>query len=98
MKYFIVLLHYTRPVEEVAEVTPEHRLYLDEGYKRGWFLASGRRNPPVGGVIVARAPEREDLAAFLANDPFALRGVARHELIEFDPVKRHPEMAKFFEA
>jgi uncharacterized protein YciI len=98
VNYFIVLLHYTRPIEEVSAVTPDHRAYLDEGYTRGWFLASGRRNPPVGGVLIARAPSIGELAAYLANDPFALRGVAHHELIEFDPVKRHPDYAKFFES
>lgn len=98
MKYFVVLLHYTRPLEEVAPVTPEHRAFLDQGYDQGWFLVSGRRNPPVGGVIIARAPSREDLEALLAGDPFAVHGVARHECLEFDPVKRHPEYAKFFEA
>jgi uncharacterized protein YciI len=96
VKFFVVLIHYTEPLETVAAVTPAHREFLDEGYARGWFLASGRRNPPVGGVLIARAPDRESLEALLARDPFLLQEVARHELIEFDPVKRHPDYAQFF--
>lgn len=98
MKYFVVLIRYTKPMDEVAKVTPDHRLFLDKGYKSDWFLASGRQNPPQGGVLIARAPSREELLALLAEDPFAVHEVATHEVIEFDPVKRHPEFAKFFEA
>lgn len=98
MKYFVVLIDYTRPIEEVAEVTADHRAFLDQGYEKGWFLASGPRNPRDGGLLISRAPSREELQALLADDPFVLKEVARHQLIEFDPVKRHGDYAAFFEA
>ncbi len=98
MNYFVVLIHYTRPMDEVAKVTPDHRAFLDQGYEKGWFLASGRRNPPTGGVLIARAPSVKELEDLLGKDPFVVQAVASHELIEFDPVKRHPEYAAFFES
>ncbi len=96
MKYFIINLTYLVPLEKVADVVGEHRAFLDEGYKRGWFLASGPQNPKLGGLLIARAPSREDLDALLANDPFKLKEICSYGFIEFDPVKRHPEMGAFF--
>lgn len=98
MKYFVVLIHYTQPIDTVATVTADHRAFLDRGYEKGWFLASGPRHPPVGGILLCRAPARDELEALLADDPFVVKDVARHEVIEFDPVKRHGDYAAFFEA
>ena len=30
----------------------EHRLYLDKNFTLGNFIIAGRRNPPIGGVIL----------------------------------------------
>ena len=98
MKYFIVEYTYLKPLEDILDVVQEHRRHLDEGYEKGWFLASGPQNPKDGGLLVARSPDRADLEEFLARDPFVLKGAAKPRVIEFDPVKRHPKMAQFFEA
>lgn len=96
LKYFIIDYHYLVPFEKVAENVADHRAHLDEGYAKGWFLASGPQNPKTGGLLIARAPERSDLDAFFARDPFVTRKIAEPRVIEFEPVKRHPEFAAFF--
>lgn len=96
MKFFIISLDYLVPMERVAEVVTEHRRFLDAGYERGWFLASGPRNPKTGGMIVARAPSREALEAFLKDDPFQAQGIAAYHFVEFEPVKTHSTYADFF--
>lgn len=98
LKYFVLELTYLAPLDKVAEGVVEHRAHLDLGYQRGWLLASGPQNPKVGGVVIARAPERADLEAFIAQDPFVINKIASYRFIEFEPVKRHPEMAGFFTA
>lgn len=97
MIYFIILIEYLVPVEDVRLVTPSHREWLVAGYEKGWFLASGPQAPPEGGVIVARAPTLEDLERFMAHDPFVQKKVARHRFVQFDPVKKHPVLGGFFE-
>ena len=87
---FVVLLHYSQPLEVIDGLLDAHRRYLDDNYARGVFLASGRRMPRTGGVILARAAGREVLAAILAEDPFARAGAASYEIIEFLPGKVAP--------
>ena len=97
MKYFVVMLKYLVPMEKINEVVGRHREFLDQGYERGWFLASGPQNPKVGGLIIARAPSQADLEKFLANDPFQKESIASATMTEFEPVKRHGEMGLYFE-
>lgn len=97
MQFFVIMIEYTVPIEEVRVVTPDHREWLTAGYEKGWFLASGPQNPPEGGLIVARAPDRASIESFMAHDPFVTRKVARHQFVEFDPVKKHPVLGGFFE-
>ena len=98
MKFFIIEYQYRVSLERVAEVVEEHRAHLQTGYDQGWFLASGPQNPKTGGLVIARAPELGDIEEFLSRDPFITNGIAEPRIIEFEPVKRHPEMASFFTA
>jgi uncharacterized protein YciI len=80
---FIVTLTYTVPLESVDEVLPAHVGWLEEQYAAGALLASGRRVPRTGGVLLARAEDRAALDALLATDPFHKAGVADYEVLEF---------------
>lgn len=92
---YLLLVHYTQPMDKVNAVTPDHRAYLDRFYASGELLVSGRRNPPSGGVLVGHFKDRAAAEAFVANDPFFTAGVARYEIIEFAPVKRAPEVEAY---
>jgi len=48
-------------------------------------VAWARRSPPVGGVLVATAPDRQTLDRVLASDPYVQAGVASPEVVEFQP-------------
>ncbi len=87
---FIVTLTYLKPVEEVDVLMPGHIEWLDQGYADGLFVASGRRVPRTGGVIVARSGEEAALRAFLERDPFAVHGAARFDVVEFNATKTAP--------
>ena len=80
---FIVTLTYLKPVEEVDALMPGHLAWLDQGYADGLFVASGRRVPRTGGVILARSGDAAGLDAFLAEDPFVIHGAARCDVVEF---------------
>lgn len=87
---FIVTLTYLKPVEDVDALMPGHIEWLDQGYADGLFVASGRRIPRTGGVIVARSGDEAALRDFLARDPFAIHGAARFDVVEFTATKTAP--------
>ncbi len=82
---FIVLLTYTKPLEVVDDYLEAHVKYLKEQYKEGNFIASGRKIPRDGGVILSKLDSKEKLQEVLAKDPFKLANVANYEIIEFVP-------------
>lgn len=82
---FAVLMHYEKPLQEVDAVRAEHVDYLERQAAQGAILAWGRRDPPVGGLFIAAAPDRATLEAALSEDPYVTSGVARPEIVEFRP-------------
>ncbi|WP_461209793.1 YciI family protein [Desulfocurvus sp. DL9XJH121] len=89
---FIVTLTYKAPLETVDAHLEAHRAFLRAQYDCGMFLASGPRNPRVGGVILARAESLEALMAVLAQDPFNSNQVADYDVTEFAPVMTCAEL------
>ena len=87
---FIVTLTYLKTVEEVDALMTGHIEWLDEGYASGLFVASGRRVPRTGGVILARSGDEKWLMDTLAADPFAIHGAARFDVVEFTATKTAP--------
>jgi uncharacterized protein YciI len=87
---FIVTLTYLKPVEEVDALMHDHVEWLKKGYADGLFIASGRRVPRTGGVILARSGDEQALRATLAADPFAIHGAARFDVVEFTPSMTAP--------
>jgi len=87
---FIVTLTYLKPVEEVDALMRDHVAWLETGYADGLFIASGRRVPRTGGVILARSGDAQALHETLARDPFVIHGAARCEVVEFTPSMTAP--------
>ncbi len=82
---FILSLIYIKPLEEVDVLLEEHVIYLKEEYALGNFLASGRKVPRTGGVILARGASREEIETIIKLDPFHRHGIAEYEITEFCP-------------
>lgn len=78
---FILSLTYTAPLSEVDAHIEPHLAWVAGGYDSGTFLASGRKEPRTGGVILAQG-ERSQLEAFVATDPFVLADVADYEITQ----------------
>lgn len=83
--FFVVLIHYTAPLAAVDAIRPAHIEHLERYAREGVFHAWARRDPPAGGVLVAAAPDRETLDAIVAQDPYVHAGVARAEIVAFNP-------------
>ncbi|MEU7577195.1 YciI family protein [Streptomyces sp. NPDC041068] len=94
---FILELTYTAPVSAVDEHLEAHVAWLDEQYETGVFIASGRKNPRDGGVIIAVADDRARIEEVTAADPFAVAGVCAYRITEFYATKTAPELAPYRE-
>lgn len=92
---FVVLMNYIKPLDVVDEYLAEHRNYLEQGYQKNCFVASGPRNPRTGGIIISQLKDKQELEALLKQDPFVVKGIANYEIIDFNPVKYHTEFASF---
>ncbi|MGF1803739.1 YciI family protein [Aliivibrio sifiae] len=84
---FVVSLTYICEMSDVEKYLDEHIKYLDNQYELGHFIASGRKVPRVGGVILATVNSIDILNKILADDPFNKHGVAEYDVIEFIPTK-----------
>ncbi|WP_118973190.1 YciI family protein [Taibaiella koreensis] len=80
---FIVDLQYLAPLETIDAALEAHVRFLDEGYASGYFIASGRKEPRTGGIILAVASDKAQLESFLRDDPFYREGLARYTITEF---------------
>ena len=90
---FIVSLTYISEMSEVDKYLEAHIEYLNKYYELGIFIASGRKVPRTGGIILAQAESRSELEKILNNDPFKINNLANYELTEFVPTKTIPELA-----
>lgn len=78
---FILSLTYKAPLEKADEQMQGHMAWLKQGYDDGHFIASGRKVPRTGGVILARG-ERSAIETFCAADPFVTHAIADYEITE----------------
>jgi uncharacterized protein YciI len=69
----------------------EHVKFLQKYYKQNVFVASGRKVPRTGGIILALAESREKLDAILSEDPFFIHKLAEFKVTEFQTSQTHPD-------
>jgi len=91
---FIINLHYIVPLEKLDAYMTEHVKYLQKYYKQNVFVASGRKVPRTGGIILALAPSREALDDIIHEDPFYIHQLAEFTVIEFLTSQSHPALKK----
>jgi uncharacterized protein YciI len=71
--------------------------FLKEHYAAGRFLASGRKVPRDGGIILALGESKEAVEAIVKQDPFVARGLADYRIIEFRLSQRAENIAELLE-
>lgn len=93
----IAISKYLKPAAEIDQYRPEHHKYIKPLFEAGILLVSGRQNPPIGAVIIAKIESRDEFQKILANDPFVKAGVAEYTITEFTPVFYHESFARMTE-
>ncbi|WP_030554054.1 YciI family protein [Streptomyces exfoliatus] len=94
---FVLELTYTAPVERADALLGAHVEWLDAQYAAGVFIASGRKNPRDGGVILAAGVDRAEIERIAAADPFSVEGVCAYRITEFHATKTAAELATYRE-
>ena len=82
---FVAVSDYQVMLEEIDAHLDEHRVWALEQYAAGRMLASGRRTPPVGGVLIFRAESQSAAEVLVATDPFVGRGFTDYTVYAFTP-------------
>ncbi|MFC8916515.1 hypothetical protein E2C00_21950 [Streptomyces sp. WAC05374] len=90
---FVLELTYTGPLERVDELLADHVAWLDTHYASGLFLASGRKNPRDGGIILATGADRALIDEITASDPLVTGGVCAYRVTEFIATRTAPALA-----
>lgn len=84
-------------MSQIDKYLDAHIEYLDRNYERGVFIASGRKVPRSGGIILAKARNRSELEETLNDDPFKIHNLADYELTEFVPTKAATEFSSLIQ-
>lgn len=82
----IIELTYIKPISDVEQFLEPHIQFLDKYYDQGIFIASGRKVPRDGGVILAMT-DKAHAAEIIKEDPFYQQKIAEYRLVEFVPSK-----------
>nr|WP_297916183.1 YciI family protein [uncultured Allomuricauda sp.] len=89
---FIINLTYTSKLEKIDQLLEAHAKFHDAHYKSGHFLASGRKVPRTGGIILSDVSSKSALEKIIEEDPFKQNKLAAYEIIEFVPSKTRKEL------
>lgn len=89
---FIINLNYIVPLEKLDAHMTEHVKYLHKYYKQNVFVASGRKVPRTGGIILALAKSKEEVDQIIIEDPFYIHKLAEFTVTEFLTSQHHPDL------
>ena len=81
---YLLLVSYTKPVEEVAPFVPSHAEWVNKYFKQGLFLMAGPKKNKFGGAILTKSIDRNELNKIIAEDSFITGGVAEYQIVDFD--------------
>lgn len=91
---FIIDLNYIVPLETLDSHMKAHMTFLHKYYKLNLFLASGRKVPRTGGIILCLAKTREEVDQIMSEDPFVKYRAAEYKVTEFLTSQSHADLKK----
>ncbi|MGF0131373.1 YciI family protein [Dietzia cinnamea] len=92
---FIITSRYLKSFEMDDPTLREHLEFVNKHYDDGTFVAFGSRKPRVGGLIIARGTDGDEMRALMKDDPFVREGIAEYEFQECQLSKAtHPDLVE----
>jgi uncharacterized protein YciI len=89
---FIIDLKYIVPLEQLDAHMTDHVKFLRKYYKKNIFVASGRKVPRTGGIILSLTKSKEEVEQIIAEDPFYIHKLAEFTITEFLTSQYHPDL------
>jgi uncharacterized protein YciI len=89
---FVIDLKYIVSLEELDSHMAAHVKYLQKYYKKNIFVASGRKVPRTGGIILALAESIGELQEIIAEDPFYKYNLAEYDITQFLTSQYHRDL------
>ncbi len=93
---FIINLNYIVPLDQLDAHMTAHVKYLHKYYKLNVLIASGRKVPRTGGIILAKGKTKEEIEAIVREDPFFIHRLAEFTITEFLTSQVHPDFKNLF--
>ncbi|WP_298391752.1 YciI family protein [Hydrotalea sp.] len=84
---YIIDIIYKVPTTLIDQHMEAHIAFLEKHYHSGNFIASGKKEPRTGGIILAIAENKKIIEQIMAQDPFYINQLADWNIIEFKPTK-----------
>ena len=81
---------YLKSPEEVQQVRPAHKEYLQGELDAGRIVLAGPLDDFTGGVLITGDISAEEADDVVAHDPYTSAGVARYERSSFNCTFRAP--------
>ncbi len=94
---FVIELTYKADLSEIDAHMAAHVIFLKKYYASGNFLASGRKIPRDGGIILAVGKNRQVIETLMKEDPFFTSGLADFRIIEFRASQRAADIERRIE-
>ncbi len=95
---FLLELTYTADLDRIDAAMKAHMRWLNAQYAAGHFLASGRKIPRDGGIILATGTDRAAVEAIAAQDPFVVQGLATVRIVEFRASQKTKDPQRWVDA
>ena len=89
---FVVNLNYIASLEQIDANMGDHMKFLRKYYKLNAFVASGRKVPRTGGIILVLAKSKDEVESIINEDPFIKNKLAEYKITEFNTSQVHPDL------
>lgn len=81
---YLLIVNYIKTPEEVAPYLEAHSVWGKKYFDQGIFLVAGPKKSKLGGAILVKSINKEQLKQILTEDSFVKADVAEYQIIDFD--------------
>ena len=83
-RLYVLLIDIVDP-SKFESVLPKHAAWLNDKFKQGVFLVTGGFEGVPKAFAMFHAPNQAAAEALMADEPFRLAGIAKQEILDFNP-------------
>ena len=89
---FVLVVSYSKSPEIVAEHVSTHSEWVKKHLSQGNILLVGPKTSKLGGVLLVKSMEKQQLLDIIAEDSYVKHDVADYQITEFDCKATHNDL------